>query len=87
MNNSAELIEEYRNAEANIRLDMFMLHRDLRDHFTQIDSEDDRLIQQLESQYVIRPYTANMHAVSLLVRIRYCCRSFVTNILNSFVAK
>ncbi len=34
------ILEEYRNADAEYRLDLFLAHRDLRDRFTAIESEE-----------------------------------------------
>ena len=35
------ILEEYRNADAEYRLDLFLAHRDLRDRFTAIEADEE----------------------------------------------
>lgn len=36
------ILKEYRNADAEYRLDLFLSHRDLRDRFTAIEADEDK---------------------------------------------
>jgi hypothetical protein len=37
----ANILKEYRNADADVRLELFLAYRDLRDRFTAIDAGDE----------------------------------------------
>ena len=83
MNHTEKIIAAYRHADANARIDMYLLYRDLREQFAQIDNSKMKTTQQPELQYVIKPLVKNR----FVLRLQNCCRSLLTNFLNSFVAK
>ncbi len=77
MNISEDIFENFKKANNQQRLELYMQYRDLRDEFDQIENETSALNTEDFVQIVIEPSKTD-YQQSLFVRMKRLCCSFLS---------
>ena len=74
MNNYNDIIKDFRESNAQERLELYMQYRDMRSDFDQIEKEEISAQMDATQQLVIEPEKVH-NKQSIFVKIKNCCLS------------